>query len=76
MTSGRSEGFPSDVHPTPGRTDHAPGISTFLEIDLEEGGSLQLTGCSFDPRCDELLGYLLFEDGFESGDVSAWGEAP
>ena len=36
------------------RKYQAPGIGTFLEIDLGTGSTLRLVGCSFDPRCAML----------------------
>jgi hypothetical protein len=36
------------------RKYQAPGIGTFLEVDLAAGSTLRLVGCSFDARCAML----------------------
>jgi hypothetical protein len=36
------------------RKYQAPGIGTFLEIDMDTGSTLRLVGCSFDARCAML----------------------
>jgi hypothetical protein len=33
------------------RKYYAPGIGLFLEVNLEDGEIVELTGCNFDSRC-------------------------
>jgi hypothetical protein len=45
------------LNPGPGgveRKYYAPGIGNFLGIDLESGDTVQLVGCNFDTRCNQL----------------------
>ena len=36
------------------RKYHAPGIGTFLEVNLDDGTAVQLVACNVDPRCAML----------------------